>query len=225
MAQSRVVRSVLLTMAAAAVFIALAGIVGAQTPAPASYVPPVYTPPPPPPPPSPAALALLARIQGLGDLSMFSNALMASRINLTLIGIIGGGKVTVFAPNNGAFAMLSPELKQCLDTQSGKIDVLTQIMLFHLAVGGNYTVAELKTISRLTAASGMPIDLMTLGDGTIMVEGTARVVVPDAITGVNATVHIINDIIFPESILSTVMIQCYNVPPSASLPVPSAGFF
>ncbi|GBG82747.1 hypothetical protein CBR_g36276 [Chara braunii] len=105
---------------------------------------------------------------------MFYNALVASQINLTLIGIVGGGKVTVFEPNNGPIAMLSEKLNLCLDTQCSKIEVLTQILLFHLVVGGNYTAAELTDLSKLTAASGMPSDLVTLGDGTIMVEGPAK---------------------------------------------------
>ncbi|GBG59669.1 hypothetical protein CBR_g49934 [Chara braunii] len=196
----------------AVVFLSLAVFVAAQVAPP--YVPPVY-----------AGQKLLDAIAKRGELSFFYGALVASRIDLTLVENVDRQPVTVFAPNNAAFQALDPELQACLQSEKGKLNILTQILTFHIAVGRNFTVDELKSVKELPTVMGMALDLEVALGGKILIEKTATIVGPNALSSYNATVHIIDDVMIPGNLVGNILTGCYGVPASSSLPMPSAGSF
>ncbi|GBG75570.1 hypothetical protein CBR_g20201 [Chara braunii] len=163
--------------------------------------------------------ALISAITNHCCLKKFYYALQISRVESRLRDSVNQGPITVFAPTDDSFMKLDPELWRCATTGQGPLDVLSQIMLYHFVTSGNFTAAEVATKTQLTSASGMPIDVKDV-NGNVVLEGYAAITGPDALTSPNATVHLIGELLVPETIVSTIQNVCRPGPASASLPSP-----
>ncbi len=103
----------------------------------------------------------------------------------------GDGPFTIFAPTNDAFAAIpAADLDAVLADQ----DLLTSILTYHVVAGESLTAAELGAAGTLATVNGGEL---TFGSDGTMVNG-ANVVCSDVVTA-NATVHIIDAVLMPES--------------------------
>ncbi|GBG89022.1 hypothetical protein CBR_g48631 [Chara braunii] len=177
-------------------------------------------PPPPPPPSTPVGTDIVSLICATPGLSAFCNALATSRVSLELLQNVAVQRVTVFAANDAAFGNVRADIKACFGKEP--IDVLSQVVAFHIATGGNYTAAELGAVYTLTTLHGMPLMMGRNVNGSPLIEGTASIVSPDVIHAVNATVHIIDDVLVPENLVRNIWEECFGVPASSNTPVPPA---
>jgi uncharacterized surface protein with fasciclin (FAS1) repeats len=97
------------------------------------------------------------------------------------------GPLTVFAPNDDAFAKLLPGT---VDTLVQNIPQLQRILKYHV-VAGRYTTAELKNIDTLTSLEGSPIPIRC---GEPFEVKNATVLAPD-IEASNGIIHVIDTVI------------------------------
>ncbi|GBG59676.1 hypothetical protein CBR_g49942 [Chara braunii] len=173
-----------------------------------------------PPPPPPAGTDIVSLICAQPGLTAFCSALNTSRVGLELLQNVAVQRVTVFAANDAAFGSVRADIKACFDREP--IDVLSQVAAFHIATGWNYTAAEMASVYVLTTLHGMPLMVGRNVNGSPLIEGTASIVGPDAIHTVNATVHVIDDVLIPENLVRTIWEECFGVPASSNTPVPPA---
>jgi uncharacterized surface protein with fasciclin (FAS1) repeats len=101
------------------------------------------------------------------------------------------GPFTIFAPVNDAFAAIDEET---LNTVLGDVDLLTSILTYHVIAGENLNAEALADIG--TAATVNGGELTFGADGTT-VNGVD--VLCSDVTVANATVHIIGEVLLPES--------------------------
>ncbi len=97
------------------------------------------------------------------------------------------GPLTVFAPNDGAFAKLLPGT---IDTLVQNIPQLQRILKYHV-VAGRYTTAELKNLETLTSLEGSPIPIRC---GDSFEVKNATVVAADVVAD-NGIIHVIDTVI------------------------------
>ena len=97
------------------------------------------------------------------------------------------GPLTVFAPNDQAFAKLLPGT---VETLVQNIPQLQRILKYHV-VAGRYTTAELKNLTTLTSLEGSPIPI-ACGDTFEVKNATA--IAPD-IEASNGIIHVIDTVI------------------------------
>ncbi|GBG75576.1 hypothetical protein CBR_g20207 [Chara braunii] len=150
-------------------------------------------------------------------LKKFYYALQISRIELRLRDSANRGPITVFAPTDDSITKLDPELWTCVTTGQGPLDILSQITLYHFVTDGNFTAAEVATKRHLTSASGMPLGVKVV-NGNVMLEDYAPITEPNALRTSNATVHLIGELLVPETIVSTIENLCFAGPASAPAP-------
>jgi uncharacterized surface protein with fasciclin (FAS1) repeats len=98
--------------------------------------------------------------------------------------------ITVFAPDNSAFAALP---KSELDTLMANKSDLADVLKFHI-VDRRLTPAELDSMKSVTTMLGQPVKVVKMGS-TYEING-AEVVCGDIKTA-NATVYIINKVLIP----------------------------
>lgn len=101
------------------------------------------------------------------------------------------GPITLFAPNNQAFASLDQADLQALLTDPSSLGDLLQ---YHV-VGGSYPASELTDGQTLTTLQGGDLAVSVQGD-TVTVGG-AQVVQPDAAQASNGVIHIIDGVLQP----------------------------
>ena len=126
---------------------------------------------------NPALSTLVAAVKKAGLVSTLNSA----------------SSITVFAPDNAAFAKIPPGTLGSVLADKAE---LTKILTYHVAVG-RYTPAQL--------AAGLPIKTLEGGtvmpaktaDGTYTVNGAS--VVCDDVQTANATVYIIGTVLMPSS--------------------------
>jgi uncharacterized surface protein with fasciclin (FAS1) repeats len=97
------------------------------------------------------------------------------------------GPLTVFAPNDDAFAKLLPGT---VDTLVQNIPQLQRILKYHV-VAGRYTTAELKEMDTVTSLEGSPIPIRC---GDVFEVKNATVLAPD-IEATNGIIHVIDTVI------------------------------
>ena len=98
------------------------------------------------------------------------------------------GPLTVFAPNDDAFAKLLPGT---VDTLVQNIPQLQRILKYHV-VAGRYTAAELQGLDNLTSLEGSPIPVR-YKEQPFEVKN-ATVLAPD-IEASNGIIHVIDTVI------------------------------
>ncbi|KPK13080.1 MAG: hypothetical protein AMJ56_03655 [Anaerolineae bacterium SG8_19] len=105
----------------------------------------------------------------------------------------GEGEFTVFAPTDDAFAALSESTKQSLFADPE--GALKNVLLYH-AVDGVVTAEELTGIAAVSTMAGQNIRISVVGDGQIVLEGYAQVIVAD-IEASNGVIHVVDAVLVP----------------------------
>jgi len=144
--------------------------------------------------PSSASAANIVEVaSGNPDFSSLVSAVVSQNLQGTLS---GPGPFTVFAPTNEAFANIPPIVKKALDRNPA---LLKDVLLYHVVSGDvkASTVVTLKTAKTVQGSRAQ----VTVSGGKVMVDN-ADVVKTD-IQASNGTVHVINKVLVPRSILVT----------------------
>ncbi|OAV43457.1 fasciclin domain-containing protein [Lewinella sp. 4G2] len=141
-------------------------------------------------------------VESNGDFTSLAIALERTGLDATLD--VANANVTVFAPNDAAFTAAG------VDASSVDVDALRNILLYHVISGdvqaaefadGEFTVNSLNTTG--AGGSALPIFANNAG-GSITVGGAAdnsATVVTADVQAVNGTIHIIDDVLMPPSIV------------------------
>jgi uncharacterized surface protein with fasciclin (FAS1) repeats len=132
---------------------------------------------------------IVAVASGNADFSTLVAAVKAAGLVETLQ---GAGPFTVFAPTNAAFAALPAGLVDKLLLPANKA-VLVQILTYHV-VGAKVMAADVKA-GDATSVEGSPIAI-TIEGGTVMLNGSAKVVATD-VAASNGVIHVIDQVILP----------------------------
>lgn len=119
-----------------------------------------------------------------GDLTSFVAALRASG----MLGDLTSTSVTIFAPNNAAFAALPGDTLKDLLANPTKIKPILE----NHVVEGTWTAARLATVSSINAKSGRELPVSSVG-GQVTVDG-AKVVRVDS-SGRQVLVHVIDEVL------------------------------
>lgn len=119
-----------------------------------------------------------------GDLTSFVAALQASG----MLGDLKSASVTIFAPNNNAFAALPGDTLKDLLANPSRIK---PILENHI-VDGTWTAEKLAGVSSVTARSGRELPVSSTG-GDVTVDG-AKVVRVDS-SGRQVLVHVIDEVL------------------------------
>lgn len=105
----------------------------------------------------------------------------------------GAGPFTVFAPTNGAFAMVPKATLDGLMKPEMKAD-LTKILTYHV-VPGAVKAADLKDGMELTTVQGGKL-MVSIKDGVVMING-AKVTIADVVSS-NGVTHVIDAVLMPK---------------------------
>jgi len=106
----------------------------------------------------------------------------------------GEGPFTIFAPVNSAFAKIpAADLQAVLADK----ELLSSILTLHVVAGEQLDSEALAEVDTLTTANGADITIDASGD-SVMVNGQAEVVCANIPTA-NATVHLIDSVLMPQS--------------------------
>lgn len=119
-----------------------------------------------------------------GDLTSFVAALRASG----MLGDLTSTSVTIFAPNNAAFAALPGDTLKDLLANPTRIKPILE----NHVVEGTWTAERLATVSSVTAKSGRELPVSSVG-GEVTVDG-AKVVRVDS-SGRQVLVHVIDEVL------------------------------
>ncbi len=122
------------------------------------------------------------------SLSTLAKAIKAADLTSTLK---GEGPFTIFAPNDLAFAKLSPNKLADLLKPENK-DKLVALLTYHV-VPGNIAAADVKA-GKVATVNGKALDVK-VKDGTVTVNN-AKVIKSD-IAGSNGTIHVIDTVLIP----------------------------
>jgi uncharacterized surface protein with fasciclin (FAS1) repeats len=136
-----------------------------------------------------AADDLVAAVQKTGQCKTFVKMIQAAGLTQT---IKGSGALTVFAPNDEAFANLPKDIFEELMKPANKAR-LASIILVHI-VKGRMMAADAKTLA-VTTMGDFKIHMAR--DGSSLIYGDANVVKPDLAAG-NGVIHIIDKVVLPE---------------------------
>ena len=174
-------RTIMLSLAAVA--IAVSACSAAATPAPA-------TPAPATPAPSmaPAMKDIVDTAAGAGTFTTLLKAATAAGLVDTLK---GAGPFTVFAPTDAAFAKLPAGT---LDGLLKDPAALKKILLYHV-VSGKVMADKVVGMTSADSVAGPAIKI-SVKDGTVYLNDTAKVVTPDIETS-NGVIHVIDQVILP----------------------------
>jgi len=169
-------RTLLLSIAALAVVVAACGSAATPTPAPS---------------PTPAPMGDIVEVAT--EAAAFTTLLAAADAAGLVDTLKGEGPYTVFAPNDDAFAAL-PE--GTLESLLADPEALKAILLYHV-VEGSVTSDQVVGLTEATSVEGSPIAISVV-DGTVTLNGTAKVVTADVMAS-NGVIHVIDAVILPPS--------------------------
>jgi uncharacterized surface protein with fasciclin (FAS1) repeats len=127
-----------------------------------------------------------------GSFTTLAAALGAANLVETLQ---GEGPFTVFAPTDEAFAALPEGLVEALLLPEN-VEILTQILLFHVVSGATVT-SDLVTAGDVGMASGDAATIVIDGD-TITIAG-AEIVAVD-VAAANGVIHVISSVMVPAGV-------------------------
>jgi uncharacterized surface protein with fasciclin (FAS1) repeats len=169
-------RTLLLSIAALAVVVAACGSAATPTPAPS---------------PTPAPMGDIVEVAT--EAAAFTTLLAAADAAGLVDTLKGEGPYTLFAPNDDAFAAL-PE--GTLESLLADPEALKAILLYHV-VEGSVTSDQVVGLTEATSVEGSPIAISVV-DGTVTLNGTAKVVTADVMAS-NGVIHVIDAVILPPS--------------------------
>ena len=109
--------------------------------------------------------------------------------------------VTVFAPTNAAFDLLLADLNIDPERLMEHPDLITAILLYHVADGVMTTDAIAEADSIPTLVDGESIQVQVFGDGSIKLDFTANVTGADMLAD-NGVVHVIDQVLLPHAAVS-----------------------
>jgi transforming growth factor-beta-induced protein len=145
--------------------------------------------------------------QATPDLSTLVTAVVAANLTATLSSV---GPVTVFAPNNSAFAKLpAGALATLLKPENKK--QLTDVLLYHV-VSGTVLASDLKNESIKTVEGANVKVTIT---GTKVMINNATVITPNVIAS-NGVVHIIDTVLMPPFPATKNIVQLAQATPELS---------
>ncbi|MEM9955710.1 MAG: fasciclin domain-containing protein [Chloroflexota bacterium] len=135
---------------------------------------------------------------GTEELSTLVAALDASGLSETLQ---AQGSFTVFAPTNQAFENLLFTLDISADDLLAS-ELLSDVLLYHVVMG-EFFASDLVASDGQTLATALPDNVVAVSigdDGTVMLNDVVEVTTPDVVAS-NGVVHLINDVLLPQSAL------------------------
>ncbi len=189
-------RSIALLVPALA--IAIAACSSAASPSAAPTTAPTATPAPTTAAASPsiapsASAAAMAKdiVETATEAGSFKTLLTAVKAAGLVETLQGKGPFTVFAPTDAAFAALPAGT---LDGLLKDPAALKKILLYHV-VSGSVTSDKVVGLTSATSVEGSPIAI-TVKDGTVYLNDTAKVVTPDVMAS-NGVIHVIDQVILP----------------------------
>lgn len=118
------------------------------------------------------------------------------------------GPYTVFAPTDDAFAALPKELVTCLLKPSNK-DVLTEILLYHVAKGAVYSKSLFDGMM-IPTIQGEKVEVEISSSGVKI--NDSKVLKPD-IKASNGVIHVIDAVLVPPSIDVGAFLRSCSAPP------------
>jgi transforming growth factor-beta-induced protein len=136
-----------------------------------------------------AAEDLVAAAQKTGQCKTFVKVIQAAGLTQT---IKGYGSLTVFAPNDDAFAKLPKDVFEGLMKPANKAK-LASMVLAHI-IKGKMMTTDAKTTT-ITTVGNSKIHLAR--DGSSLTYGDANVVKPDLVAS-NGVLHLIDKVVLPE---------------------------
>ena len=128
--------------------------------------------------------------QGSPDHTTLVAAVLAAEYQNVLV---NAGPFTVWAPTNAAFEALPEGTVETL-LKPENIGALQNILKYHVSVPA-YTIKRLKDGQKLGQAQNDNITITIAEDGTIMVNGTAKVIA--TVEASNGIIHIIDAVLLP----------------------------
>ena len=124
----------------------------------------------------------------------------------------GEGPFTVFAPTDAAFTALLEALGATAEDLLSLAE-LTQILTYHVASGNAYST-DLNDGEMVMTVNGQDLTISVM-DGTVMINGTATVIVADELAD-NGVVHIIDAVLVPALITGCTDDMACNFSPVAT---------
>ena len=135
----------------------------------------------------------LAANAASGEFSILILALQAAD-PVVLQTLSGNGQFTVFAPTDAAFVALLGELGLTADQLLSNQDLVTQVLLYHVA-RGNRDSSEVLASSRIRTLNG---GLLLQNGGAITdANGRASNIVAVDIKASNGVIHVIDRVVLP----------------------------
>jgi transforming growth factor-beta-induced protein len=129
-----------------------------------------------------------------GEFSILIAALQAAD-EAVIKTLDGNGQFTVFAPTDAAFVALLGELGLTAEQLLGEKDLVTQVLLYHVAHGRRYAADVLDSDRIRTLQGGFLFQ-----DGGVLTdqnERTSTIIAPDAAEADNGIIHIIDTVVLP----------------------------
>jgi transforming growth factor-beta-induced protein len=117
--------------------------------------------------------------------------------------LTGPGPLTVFAPTNQAFDNLLASLNLTADDLLANQELLTTVLLYHV-VQGNVLAADVVALDGQAVNTLLPDSAITISvvDGGVVLNEIVNVVQTD-IAASNGTIHVIDNVLLPESVLES----------------------
>ena len=108
---------------------------------------------------------------------------------------LSGGKWTVFAPTDAAFAKVP---KATLAKLGKNPALLKKVLLYHV-VKGAVPASKVVTLNgkSVQTAAGVPVKIKVVG-GNVFLNGSTKVTKTD-VTASNGVIHVINKVLIPSS--------------------------
>jgi uncharacterized surface protein with fasciclin (FAS1) repeats len=179
------------TLALAASIAALAFVAACQpAAAPAPEATPAAEPAPPAPPPIGNIVEEATKAGG------FATLLQAATAAGVAEALTGPGPITVFAPNDAAFAALPAGTVEGLLKPESK-DKLAAILKHHVINGEVMAAAIAAGKTEVDALDGTKLTIEKAADGTVTVGG-AKVITAD-VDASNGVIHVIDKVILPKA--------------------------
>ena len=133
------------------------------------------------------------------DAGAFSTLLTALEVAGLTGALEGEGPFTVFAPTDDAFASIDPETLNSLLADN---ELLSAVLTYHV-VPGRFTSGDVVNLSSAPTLNGKPLTISV--DGGMVKVDNATVTATD-IEASNGIIHVIDQVILPESIEDIVQV-------------------
>jgi uncharacterized surface protein with fasciclin (FAS1) repeats len=188
-------RSIALLVPALAIAIAACSAAASPTVAPTTAPTPTAAPTTAPMPSSAPSASAAAMTKDIVETAVEAGSFKTLVTAVKAAGLVetlqGKGPFTVFAPTDAAFAALPAGT---LDGLLKDPAALKKILLYHV-VSGAVTADQVVGLTSATSVEGSPIAI-SVKDGTVYLNGSAKVVTPDVMAS-NGVIHVIDQVILP----------------------------